>query len=298
MPDAEVDPLASARRPSSTRDAWQGARIGNRIRRAQRDARRAAERRAMAEVDIGEPQAPRVTIAVLAVATFATLVAFQRVGAEPTARELDAAGGISALALARGEWSSVVMANLLHGGIQHLFLNVFIIFLLGRWLEHLVGRWLLLAVVGMSALGSAIGAVVVSPLAVTIGASGMAFGLLGCAIVVDPRARTHVGVLGRTLGIIQLIGTFLVAGISVGGHLGGLVAGMLVGLVAWDRRGADAHPVGRPRRRLARGIALASVALLVFLAAWEHVDSTTAASTGREVGGWLVRIRTEMVLAG
>lgn len=298
MRDAEVHPLEAPRRPASTGDAWLGARIGNRTRRAIAEAERTAQRRAMAEIDLGEPGVPRVVTAFLLLTAFVTLVEFQRFGTTPTAQQLDTAGGMSAVALARGDWWHVVAANLLHGGIQHLLLNVFIIYLVGRWLELLVGRWTLAAVVGVSALGTAAGAVLAAPLVVSMGASGVAFGLLGCALVADVRARTQVGVLGRTLAIVNLVGTFVVAGISVGGHLGGLAGGALVGALAWDHRVDEAHPVGRPRRRVAIGLAVASLALLAFLACWHLLAAGSARSAGDGVAQWLVRNRTEGVVAG
>lgn len=298
MRDAEIHPIAHARRPIALADAWLGARIGNRTRRAMHEAERAAERRAMAEIDLGEPGVPRVVVAFLLVAIFTTLVEFQRFGTSPTARELDAAGGMSAVALARGDWWQVVTANLLHGGIQHLVLNVFIIYLVGRWLELLVGRWTVVAVVGVSALATAAGAVLAAPLTVSIGASGVAFGMLGCALVADPRARTHVGVLARMLAIVNVIGTFVIAGISIGGHLGGLAGGALVGLLVWDRRPTDGHPIGQPRARVAVALALASFALLTFLASWAQLDAHSAQRSGEDVAQWLVRIRTEGSLAG
>ena len=298
MPDAEVDPLEAARRPSSVGDAWMGARTGNRMRRAIQDAQRTALRRSMSEVDIGEPAAPRVVLAFLAMTLFATLVEFQRFGMSPTARELDTAGGMSAIALARGDWWSVVTGNLLHGSIEHIVLNVFVIYLVGRWLELLIGRWATAGVIGFAALGSAAGAVYAAPLTVTIGASGVAFGLIGCGLVVDWRARTQVGMLARTLGFVSIIGSFVIPGISIGGHAGGLVAGVLLGLIVWDRTASPEHPIGRTRRAPAIIIAVTSIALLGFLVVWSTIDVESARSVGTDIGEWLARNRTDLPSAG
>ncbi len=75
----------------------------------------------------------------------------------------------------------------------------------------------------------------------TAGASGVAFGLVGCAIAgmvirKIPIMRTNLG----GLLIINLVITFAIPGISIGGHIGGLIAGFLCGLVLL-----------RPRRGLA-----------------------------------------------
>jgi membrane associated rhomboid family serine protease len=70
-----------------------------------------------------------------------------------------------------------------------------------------------------------------SPDALTAGASGAVFGCMA-AVVVALRNR-GVGILQSNIGmllLINLILTFTVNGISIGGHLGGLAAGAVGGL--------------------------------------------------------------------
>jgi membrane associated rhomboid family serine protease len=94
---------------------------------------------------------------------------------------------------------------------------------------------------------------------VTVGASGAIFGLFAAAFVIA-RGRGF-DQLARDLGIILLINlalTFGIAGISIGGHLGGLTAGLICALliVAGER--------GRlgPRRLPAELIAITIVGVL------------------------------------
>jgi membrane associated rhomboid family serine protease len=71
-----------------------------------------------------------------------------------------------------------------------------------------------------------------NPFEVTAGASGAAFGLVGCAIA--GMVLRKMPVLRSNLGgllIINLVITFAIPGISIGGHIGGLIAGFLCGLV-------------------------------------------------------------------
>jgi membrane associated rhomboid family serine protease len=83
-------------------------------------------------------------------------------------------------------------------------------------------------------IGGSAGALLLTdnPRAITAGASGVAFGLVGCAVAgmvirKIPIMRTNLG----GLLIINLVLTFAIPGISIGGHIGGLVAGFLCGLV-------------------------------------------------------------------
>ena len=73
---------------------------------------------------------------------------------------------------------------------------------------------------------------VLDPLQSTVGASGAVFGLMG-AMAVMLRARGE-NILQTDIGFLILMNlgiTFILPGISIGGHLGGLAAGALGGLV-------------------------------------------------------------------
>ena len=87
------------------------------------------------------------------------------------------------------------------------------------------------------------------PNALTVGASGAVFGLMGAAAV-EQRARginpfkTDIGVLI----LLNLVLSFVISGISIGGHIGGLIGGILVGLAF---EGADRMRPARARLRWA-----------------------------------------------
>ena len=72
----------------------------------------------------------------------------------------------------------------------------------------------------------------VAPTALTVGASGAVFGLMG-VLVVYQRSRGQ-SIMDSGLGgllVLNLILTFAVSNISVGGHLGGLVGGLIAGWI-------------------------------------------------------------------
>ena len=98
---------------------------------------------------------------------------------------------------------------------------------IGRPLEDWLGpvRYLLLYLV--SGLAGSAGALIANPTAVTVGASGAIFGILGAAIVLERQQTYVLGGSAITLLVVNLAFTFAVPGISIGGHLGGLAGGAL-----------------------------------------------------------------------
>jgi membrane associated rhomboid family serine protease len=138
---------------------------------------------------------------------------------------IDSSGNV--VGLGEGEWYRLLTAAFLHYGPIHLALNMLALWWIGRPLEDYLGplRYLLLYLV--SGIAGSAGALIASPGAITVGASGAIFGVLGAAIVLE-RQKTYVlGGSAITLLVVNLAFTFAVPGISIGGHLGGLAGGAL-----------------------------------------------------------------------
>jgi membrane associated rhomboid family serine protease len=135
-------------------------------------------------------------------------------------------------AVADGDWWRIVTAGFLHAGLVHLGFNMFALFILGTLLEPGIGTPRFLAVYFISLLAGSFGALLLSPDAVTVGASGAIFGLMSAAFII---AR-HRGIeqLAGQIGVFILINLAFTVGashISIGGHLGGLVGGALAALL-------------------------------------------------------------------
>lgn len=292
-PDPHLEPLTVRCDESAVTDAWHGARIGHRTRLRQDELRRSS-----ASLDeIGPAGIPRLTAVLLGIVVLVTLIEFQMFGTSPTTRELAEHGGMSAYAFSQGDWWAVVTSNLYHVGVTHLALNLFAIALMSRWVELIAGRWMTLGVVTAAAIGASIGAVVLNPLGVSVGASGIAFGLLTAAFVLDPRARTTMGATARGLLVLNIIGTFAIPGISIGGHFGGLVGGGAAALIAWSRvRSTDEtttdaiRDLGHVRTAPAIIVAASCAAVLAFCALWQVVDGASAQDSGQQLANQLVRL--------
>lgn len=133
------------------------------------------------------------------------------------------------------DWWRMVTGAFLHADLRHLLFNMLVLYLLGRRLEQTVGPALLAGAYAVSLLGGSAGALLHRPDVVVVGASGAVYGLMGAAYVVEYLRggnpwRDGLG----SLIIINVIISFLIPGISIGGHLGGLAAGVLAGFAIGD----------------------------------------------------------------
>ena len=132
--------------------------------------------------------------------------------------------------VSEGEWWRMVTGGFLHGGIIHLAFNMFLLWMLGSQLERLLGTTSYLILYFGSLLSGTLGVMLLDPLAITVGASGAVFGLMGATVIFQFRRGVSPWSNGiGSLLFINLIFTFARPNISVGGHLGGLLGGLLIG---------------------------------------------------------------------
>jgi membrane associated rhomboid family serine protease len=151
-----------------------------------------------------------------------------------------------------GDWWRPVTAAFLHIGPVHLVLNMLALLVFGSELERRLGRWRFLALYLIAVLGGATAIQLFGdPAAPVAGASTGVYGLLGGLGVLMLANRQDVRGLITLLAINVFI-SFL-PGLSLLGHLGGLVAGALAaGLLVLTRR-----------RQPLQGAALAALAVLL-----------------------------------
>ena len=156
-------------------------------------------------------------------------------------------GAVSRPEIADGEIWRLLTAGFLHAGLVHLLFNAFALYVLGTLLEPAVGRLRFTIIYFVSLFAGSFGALVVEPDALTVGASGAIFGLMGAAVVVmrNRGINPMESGLGLWLGI-NLVFTFAIPGISIGGHLGGLIGGALAAFLMFDVADRLRMPAGAP----------------------------------------------------
>jgi membrane associated rhomboid family serine protease len=182
--------------------------------------------------------------------------------------------GLFAPFLQQGEWYRLVTAGFLHFGLLHIFFNMMILLELGRTFEPTLGKLRFAALYLVALLGGSVGALLLEPYGLVGGASGAVFGLAAAAVVAlrqrnVPFNQTRWG----PLLVVNLIFTFLVPGISKGGHLGGLVFGGVAGAFLMHPR--------RRGRSLSQDLAGLGVLIAIALALSFVLGRNPLLTTGR-----------------
>jgi rhomboid protease GluP len=132
-----------------------------------------------------------------------------------------------------GEWYRVMTSMLLHGNIFHLAMNMYVLFYIGGFMEKILGTYKYLALYVVSGIAAGLSVIYLGDAnVITVGASGSIFGIMGALFIMtflekDRLPQVIVKQI-RTLTLINIGFTFLVPGISVFGHLGGLIAGIII----------------------------------------------------------------------
>jgi membrane associated rhomboid family serine protease len=212
---------------------------------------------------------PWVTLLFLLACAWVLLAAGGMRGALSVSGLLAYGAKATPLILDRGETWRLLSANLLHKDLLHLAFNAFAIWNVGGALERAVRPADYLALIIFTALGTTVASAVGAD-SISLGASGIAFGVLGASATfgwrraVRGRLRAHFGL--RLLP--WLFALFLAglgsAGVDNWGHGGGLLAGAACGLFLSPR----AWPGEAAARRLAAatGALLGTVSLGMFAA--------------------------------
>jgi len=133
--------------------------------------------------------------------------------------------------VAEGEWYRLLTCGFLHASLIHIGFNMLILFFLGRLLEPALGTPRFLVLYFASLLAGSLGALVLDPNALTLGASGAVFGLAAATFIIA-RGR-GMDALASQIGfliVFNLVWSFVGSNISVGGHIGGLIGGALCAL--------------------------------------------------------------------
>jgi membrane associated rhomboid family serine protease len=175
--------------------------------------------------------------------------------------------GIEVIGVAHGEWWRLLTSAFLHVNVIHLGVNMLVLWMIGGPVEEALGRGRYLALYFVSALAGSAGALLLSPRAFTVGASGAIFGILGAALVFERQRNYVLGGAALSIIVLNLVFTFTWANVSIGGHLGGLAGGALCGL-ALSRLGTTHAAYGRPGLLGVLGVIAVGIASVV-VAYWK-----------------------------
>ena len=140
---------------------------------------------------------------------------------------------------APGEWYRMLTSTFLHFGLSHLVNNMVMMILLGSFAERALGRWkyllFYLACGVISSLVSSVFMIYTNDPAISGGASGAIFGIIGALLYIILRHRgRYEGLTMRRFLImlaLSLYYGFRSVGVDNAAHLGGLGIGFLLAIL-------------------------------------------------------------------
>lgn len=158
--------------------------------------------------------------------------------------------------VAGGQWWRLLTSGFLHSGPLHVAANMFALWILGRDVEAVLGRLRFSAVYLISLVGASAAVMLFGAVGQPVlGASGAVFGLMGALGVLLRRLQLSLSPVITTIAL-NVVLSFLIPGLSLLAHLGGLAVGAVVtaGLL-----------YGPARSRPAAGLAVAGAVLGVLV---------------------------------
>jgi len=142
------------------------------------------------------------------------------------------------LTVFKGEWWRLFTAMFLHGGMTHILMNMFSLYLVGRGMEMYFNAKSYLIIYLFSGLLGGLASLYMHPNSVGIGASGAIFGVFGALagffLAHRDKIQTYSKAFMKDFAVI--LGINLVLGLSipsidVSAHIGGLIIGLMGGFV-------------------------------------------------------------------
>lgn len=142
------------------------------------------------------------------------------------------------LTVLRDEWWRLGTAMFLHGGMTHLLMNMFSLYLIGRGAEMYFDTKSYLSIYIFSGLIGGLISLYVHPASVGVGASGAIFGVFGALagffLAYKEQIATQSKAFMKDFGIIIVINLvigFSIESVDVSAHIGGLVTGFIGGFM-------------------------------------------------------------------
>ena len=137
-----------------------------------------------------------------------------------------------------GEWWRLFTAMFLHGGMTHLLMNMFSLYLIGRGVEQYFNTTSYLSIYLFSGLLGGLASLYMHPASVGVGASGAIFGIFGAMggffIAHRDKIEAHTKAFMKEFAIIigiNLVIGFSIPSVDVSAHIGGLIVGFIGGYI-------------------------------------------------------------------
>lgn len=186
--------------------------------------------------DFRKPKTGITILIVLNVLVFIVMLFLGINITSPTAQELFEVGGSRRVAVLNGDYWRLLTSIFIHGGITHLVMNMVGIAIGGIFLENVLGKYKLILIFMVCGILASLCSIYWNEYSVNVGASGAIFGCYGIILAFNvfkiyPKyLQNSIWSLLGLFGGISLIFGF-VGGADNAAHIGGLLAGFLIGSV-------------------------------------------------------------------
>jgi len=226
------------------------------------------------------PTVGRVLIAANVI-VFVAMIAYGKVvydtwSGPETTRVLVAFGAKVNVLILNGQYWRLFTAMFIHIGVFHLLFNLYALYIFGPLVEGYFGHLRFTIIYILAGLFGSLASYAMSP-AISAGASGAIFGLIGAVTVYFLKHHQNFGQRGRAMLqnmaviiVINLAFGFVGRGIDNWGHIGGLIGGIAIawGLLPRYQPPAVIRPGRQPMEVESRvGFEVAWVILMVAILA-------------------------------
>ncbi len=197
---------------------------------------RKSEKRNKVAEKIFSYKKPIVTYAIMAICVIVFLLMYVLGNGSEDIYTLVRFGASSDLLVKSGEYYRLFTSMFLHIGVIHLLCNMYSLYIIGREVESLFGKAKYLLIYIISGLCGSILSLAFYHNTISAGASGAIFGLLGALLYFGYYYRTYLGAKLRTsiipVILVNLVIGFMTPSINNAAHVGGLVGGILLAMLA------------------------------------------------------------------
>ena len=216
-----------------------------------------------------------------------------RMDLQAMAQRISTLPSTSHIGVAYGDWYRLVSSMFVHASILHLGMNMLSLWWIGAPVEARLGRSrYLLTYFTCGIAGSAASYASLQAYGSSLGASGAIFGLLGVLAVLAYRERLNMQPV-ITVILLNLIFSFTQPSISWEAHVGGLVAGLVLGValayaprpravISWFKNPQNLVPT-------ATGTAILLAAAIIVMVHTSQLQGQASASA--LTGSWIGLLR-------
>jgi len=178
-------------------------------------------------------------------------------------------GAVSGSLLLQGDWWRLVTCCFVHIGLLHLCVNLYSLWALGPQTEQAWGKTRFTVIYLFAGIGGSWAAMMTNPNTMLAGASGAIWGVQTSLMTWLVLNRAHIpqDIISRSLRVLFIIlflniGVSFIPGISMAGHFGGGIVGVVVSILLNIQRFGSARQRAVVVAVLACFPAIAVVALL------------------------------------